>query len=149
MDTNPHLAICFVSGVINLPTPQVWAHNSQRLWRTSTIWNSHASTTCLAGSRFLLTMMHYGAGHCWCGSGTGWSGERASWNSVYAVVLIAISSRELQKKKKANCHSGISMADGRCRDRPPVVTIWDAPFPRITWRIFFRYLICLGALPSP
>ena len=38
--------------MIHLPTPQVLAHNSQRLWRTSTICNSHASTTCLAGSRF-------------------------------------------------------------------------------------------------
>ena len=47
LDTNPHLAINFVSGVIRLPTPRVWAHNSQQLWRTSTIRNSHASTSVM------------------------------------------------------------------------------------------------------
>ena len=64
LDTNPHLAIFFVSGVIHLPTPRVWAHNSQRLWRTSTIRNSHASTTDPAPSGVAVT---YGKIYArWC-----------------------------------------------------------------------------------
>ena len=47
-------------------------------------------------------------GHCLYGSGTGWSGERASWNSVYAVVLIASSYVEHDPGEffKNQSHSG-------------------------------------------